>query len=153
MPSDQLQIVLQIVKGRPKFEGTVQEQRALMETGAKAFPIPPDVTCEPVSAGGVPSEWVSAPGAEPGRVVMYLHGGGYTLCSINTHREMIARIARAAAARALAIDYRLAPYFAVPHGDMMVSGCFGLLWAFAERHSAHRDEILAALDIQAAPVG
>ena len=114
MPSDQLQIVLQIVKGRPKFEGTVQEQRALMETGAKAFPIPPDVTCEPVSAGGVPSEWVSAPGAEPGRVVMYLHGGGYTLCSINTHREMIARIARASAARALAVEYRLAPEHPFP---------------------------------------
>ncbi|MCJ7510596.1 MAG: DUF1786 domain-containing protein, partial [Dehalococcoidia bacterium] len=36
----------------------------------------------------------------------------------------------------------LRPYFAVPHGDMMLSGCFGLVWAFAERH---RQEILARL--------
>jgi len=42
---------------------------------------------------------------------------------------------------------RLAPYFAVPHGDMMVSGCFGLLWAFAEKHSSARDEVLAALGV------
>ncbi len=42
----------------------------------------------------------------------------------------------------------LDPYFAVPHGDMMVSGCFGLLWAFAEKHPDHRDEILAALGIR-----
>ncbi|MEE8369655.1 MAG: hypothetical protein V3S00_02680 [Dehalococcoidia bacterium] len=28
---------------------------------------------------------------------------------------------------------RLDPYFAVPHSDMMVSSCFGLLWAFAEK--------------------
>lgn len=42
---------------------------------------------------------------------------------------------------------RLDPYFAVPHGDMMVSGCFGLLWAFAEKHPAHRDEILTALGL------
>jgi uncharacterized protein (DUF1786 family) len=43
---------------------------------------------------------------------------------------------------------RLAPYFAVPHGDMMVSGCFGLLWAFAEKHPASAGEILPALGIE-----
>jgi uncharacterized protein (DUF1786 family) len=36
-------------------------------------------------------------------------------------------------------------YFATPHGDMMVSGCFGLLKAFAERHPQHKDEIEARL--------
>jgi len=39
----------------------------------------------------------------------------------------------------------LRPYFAVPHGDMMLSGCFGLVWALAEKHSQHRQEILARL--------
>jgi len=39
----------------------------------------------------------------------------------------------------------LNPYFAVPHGDMMLSGCFGLVWAFAEKHPQHRQEILARL--------
>ncbi|MFB3093352.1 MAG: DUF1786 family protein [Dehalococcoidia bacterium] len=43
----------------------------------------------------------------------------------------------------------LDPYFAVPHGDMMVSGCFGLLWAFAEKHPQHSDEILETLGISA----
>jgi uncharacterized protein (DUF1786 family) len=47
---------------------------------------------------------------------------------------------------------RLKPYFAVPHGDMMVSGCYGLLWAFAERHREHREEILAALGVTAEAV-
>jgi uncharacterized protein (DUF1786 family) len=42
---------------------------------------------------------------------------------------------------------RLAPYFAVPHGDMMVSGCFGLLWAFAEKHPALAEEILPELGV------
>jgi monoterpene epsilon-lactone hydrolase len=36
------------------------------------------------------------------------------LGSINTHREMISRISRAAGARALAIDYRLAPEHPYP---------------------------------------
>jgi uncharacterized protein (DUF1786 family) len=42
---------------------------------------------------------------------------------------------------------KLAPYFAVPHGDMMVSGCFGLLWAFAEKHPEHRGQITEALGV------
>lgn len=44
---------------------------------------------------------------------------------------------------------RLEPYFATPHGDMMVAGCFGLLWAFAEKYSEHREEITAALGVAA----
>jgi uncharacterized protein (DUF1786 family) len=44
---------------------------------------------------------------------------------------------------------RLNPYFAVPHGDMMVSGCFGLLWAFAEKVPDTRDEILSSLGLTA----
>ena len=42
---------------------------------------------------------------------------------------------------------RLEPYFAVPHGDMMVSGCFGLLWGFAEKVPEHADEVLGALGV------
>ena len=42
---------------------------------------------------------------------------------------------------------RLNPYFAVPHGDMMVSGCFGVLWAFAEKHPQHREQITEALGV------
>jgi len=47
---------------------------------------------------------------------------------------------------------RLDPYFAVPHGDMMVSGCFGLLWAFAEKHPQHREQITEALGVGQAGV-
>lgn len=42
---------------------------------------------------------------------------------------------------------RLNPYFAVPHGDMMVSGCFGLLQAFVEKHPQFAGEILPALGV------
>jgi uncharacterized protein (DUF1786 family) len=40
---------------------------------------------------------------------------------------------------------RLRPHFAVPHGDMMLSGCFGLARAFAARYPEHREEIERAL--------
>ena len=40
---------------------------------------------------------------------------------------------------------RLEPYFATPHGDMMISGCFGLVQAFGTKFPQHREEISAAL--------
>jgi epsilon-lactone hydrolase len=67
--------------------------------------------CEiiPADAGGVPAEWVSWKDADSGRVIFYLHGGGYTICSPRTHRDLMWRLARATGARVLVPDYRLAP--------------------------------------------
>jgi acetyl esterase/lipase len=62
-----------------------------------------------VDAGGVPAEWVAVEGAEHEAVVLYLHGGGYCIGSLNTHRGMAARVAGACGARVLNVDYRLAP--------------------------------------------
>ncbi len=45
---------------------------------------------------------------------------------------------------------RLRPYFATPHGDMMISGCFGLVLAFATRYPQHREEIEHALAVEPA---
>ena len=47
--------------------------------------------------------------------------------------------------RARLRESRLRPYFAAPHGDMMISGCFGLVVAFAAKHPEYRDAIEAAL--------
>ncbi len=47
--------------------------------------------------------------------------------------------------RALAIGSQLPPYFAVPHGDMMIAGCFGLVRACAARTPEWRQEITDAL--------
>lgn len=69
---------------------------------------------EPVDAGGVQAEWITAPGAAPERVVVYLHGGGYVMGSVKSHRDMCERYSREAGARVLALDYRLAPEHPFP---------------------------------------
>src|SRR5262245_3459029 len=110
MASPQLQTAIAAFKavGEEMAKATdMKSMRAVMEKIAQ--PAPPDVKCTPVNAGGVPAEWIVAPGAAEDRFVLYLHGGGYVLGSINTHREMVSRVSRAAGARALALDYRLAP--------------------------------------------
>jgi uncharacterized protein (DUF1786 family) len=40
----------------------------------------------------------------------------------------------------------LRPYFAVPHGDMMLAGCFGLLRAYAANYPDSAESIIQALD-------
>jgi len=110
MASKELQMLINILRSQPKFSDLgIEEQRAQMEAGFTQFKVPPDVHCEPVDAGGVSAEWITTPNALPERVVYYLHGGGYVIGSINTYREMISRLSRAASARVLIIDYRLAP--------------------------------------------
>jgi uncharacterized protein (DUF1786 family) len=47
--------------------------------------------------------------------------------------------------RSLMRDSIHQPYFAVPLGDMMIAGCFGLLRAYADRFPEHSAEILASL--------
>jgi epsilon-lactone hydrolase len=75
---------------------------------------PPDTRVDPVSVDGIPAEWVCAPGADQDRVLLYLHGGGYVIGSIHTHKGLIARLSAAAGCRALALDYRLAPEHRYP---------------------------------------
>ena len=72
------------------------------------------VTCERVSAGGVEGEWISPANAPLDKAVLYFHGGGFRIGSVASHRDLIARIARASGRRVLAINYRLAPEHRFP---------------------------------------
>lgn len=66
--------------------------------------------------GGVPVTWVSPrSGGEP-RLVLYVHGGGFTMGSSRAIRDLLARLSLASSARVLSVDYRLAPEHPVPAG-------------------------------------
>lgn len=68
----------------------------------------------PVDAGGVSAEWFSQKHSDPSRVVLYLHGGGYSTGSINSHRDFLARLCIASGMYVLAANYRLAPEHPFP---------------------------------------
>jgi epsilon-lactone hydrolase len=95
-------------------EPAIEDFRTALENFAVQFPIPDDVTTEPVDAGGVPALWVRTPAASQERTVFYLHGGGYVIGSAHAYREMTSHIGRAAAASVLVVDYRLAPEHPFP---------------------------------------
>ena len=75
---------------------------------------PGGMSYEKVRAGGVPAEWFRPEGCDESRVVLYLHGGGYSIGSIDTHRGPVSRLCRSAGSRGLVIDYRLAPEHPFP---------------------------------------
>ena len=68
-----------------------------------------DATFVPVDAGGVPAEWVLAPGADPRRRLLYIHGGAFVFGSPRSHRTLTSRFSALSGAAVLAIDYRLMP--------------------------------------------
>lgn len=70
----------------------------------------------PATLAGLRAEWISPAGQRPRRLVLYLHGGAWVTCSIDTHRDLMCRLALAAEARVVGIDYRLAPQHPFPAG-------------------------------------
>ena len=93
-----------------KMKNNVDKMRNNFVQATKNFATPPgDVTVTSVDVDGIPAEWLDAPDIESNRVLLYLHGGGYVIGSIATHRGLTAALSRAANCRVLALDYRLAP--------------------------------------------
>jgi acetyl esterase/lipase len=92
---------------------SLPEQRAMLDDFGAG---PPAEGCkvESLDLGGVPAEKITPTGAAKGRALLYLHGGGYVLGSLNSHRHMVSRFAVDARAAAYHLDYRLAPEHPYP---------------------------------------
>src|SRR5437867_12471239 len=91
-----------------------RQRRKDFDTGFSQYGIARDVTVEPVSANGVRAEWTSTPQADREAALLYVHGGGYVIGSLDSHRHLVSEAGRAAKAWALALDYRLAPEHPFP---------------------------------------
>ena len=62
-----------------------------------------------VDSDGVRGEWVLAPGADPARRLLFVHGGGFRIGSPRSHRAMTTRLSALLGGAVLALDYRLMP--------------------------------------------
>jgi monoterpene epsilon-lactone hydrolase len=87
-------------------DATIDDMRAGFDT---MCPEPAaNAVVREATVGGIPGRWVSVP--ESGRtVILHFHAGGYLIGSSRSHRDMAARIGRAADATVFLPDYRLAP--------------------------------------------
>jgi monoterpene epsilon-lactone hydrolase len=91
-----------------------RQRRKDMDAGFQQYGIARDVTVEPVTANGVRAEWTSTPGDNRDAALLYVHGGGYVIGSLDSHRHLVSEAGRAANAWALALDYRLGPEHPFP---------------------------------------
>jgi monoterpene epsilon-lactone hydrolase len=119
-------IGLQSIRGRLVYEflqllgspfdrsTPLQVQRAYLERQGRRARVPGEVQVQTTAIGPTYAEWLRPREAPPRAALLYLHGGGYTMGSCNTHRALVARIATAAKTPALLINYRLAPEHPFP---------------------------------------
>ncbi len=94
----------------------IAQQRVYFEERAKFAPRPKSakVRREEVQIAGMEACWFVPDNENPGATLVYWHGGGFCICSVDTHADLISRIAYASGCRTLAVNYRLAPEFPFP---------------------------------------
>lgn len=113
MSEDGIEGVRRLLASRPR-PTSLAERRARLDEIGSADPVPGDIAFEAASLSGAPAEWSLAPGADPAKVLIFFHGGGYCSGSIASHRGLVARAGVEAGARTLAVGYRLAPEHPFP---------------------------------------
>ena len=94
MADKEVAALRELLASRPRPEA-IADRRASFDAFVKVFPTAKDIKSEKVSANGVEAEWTAAPGADNGRVVLYVHGGGYVIGSIETHEGVCRLLANA----------------------------------------------------------
>ena len=94
--------------------GELEQQRQVLEEMLGSTPLPGDADIEQVTLGGVPAIRLSTAHSQPGRVILYLHGGAYALESARTGLGLAYEIARRTRSVAYSVEYRLAPEHPYP---------------------------------------
>jgi monoterpene epsilon-lactone hydrolase len=104
MPSQAMQDVIDTLRGQQEAAAsqpspTLAQLRAAFAPAGRLHPLPDDVMVTDVTAGGVPAHWLAAPGVDTGRVLLFLHDGGYEFGSLRSDGELAARLGRASGMR------------------------------------------------------
>jgi acetyl esterase/lipase len=113
MDANGIDAIRALLSSKPRPVGWEARRRRIDEVGS-VWPVADDVTLSPADCDGVPGEWSRVPGSDASRVLMFFHGGGYCSGSALSHRRMVTEAGRAAGARTLAVEYRLAPEHPFP---------------------------------------
>lgn len=100
----------------------VRVQRRMLDAVSLVQPVVRGVDRERIRLGGRAADRFTrtrstGPAADAPRApaaVLYLHGGGFAIGSLRTHRPLTARIARGTGAAVFSLDYRLAPEHPYP---------------------------------------
>ena len=95
---------------------SVEDVRHSLRKLTNMSPMPKNIKIEKADYNGVPAEWTTPDNLKNKGVILFLHGGAYVAGSIETHRALVGRIAKASKTKVLSIEYGLAPERPFPHG-------------------------------------
>ena len=111
---------------------TLAQQRAMMDEMSKRYEkyFPADVKRQSVRVEERNAEWLKPQNAIENRVLLYLHGGAFTMGSLSEGRNLAALLALACRATTLSLDYRLAPEHPFPAA--LEDGVAAYRWLLAQ---------------------
>lgn len=109
---------------RKSERSSLGERRAQMSRNAGRFKNAKGIFHRSVDVNGRPGEWLVPEQASTDTAVLYLHGGAYTVGSLDSHRALASHIASAARVSVLLLDYRLAPEHPFPSALEDALGAF-----------------------------
>ncbi|NMN95540.1 alpha/beta hydrolase [Antrihabitans stalactiti] len=119
----------------------------VVDSLARFVMVPPRGTVrEPLRLNNCGAELVRAVGVAPadgsGRAILYLHGGAFIACGLNTHARIVSTLSRQADAPVLSVDYRMAPKS--PMSAAVQDSVDGYRWLLARGYRP--DQIVVAGD-------
>jgi len=109
-----------LLKGKKRKERfdentSIAAFREECESGARRFgKIPEGLSVEKENIAGLSCEWLLPVDADPTKVILYVHGGGYVSGSCSDHRPIVSKFAKNAGFATLLYEYRLAPEHTYP---------------------------------------
>ncbi|KAF7190088.1 Esterase [Pseudocercospora fuligena] len=112
--SGALKELFQIISSQFPQDDNPALERVVYDQVHKAASEAPGVTYESATVAGRPAIWIRPEGASPTHAMLYMHGGGYSFGSTQSHRKFSAHLAKACNTPALSIDYRLTPEHPYP---------------------------------------
>ncbi|MBW8778523.1 MAG: alpha/beta hydrolase fold domain-containing protein, partial [Burkholderiales bacterium] len=121
---------------RPGFETMAPADARVAYTAAAEVLEPPraplprveDITLPGAGGVALPAR-LYAPSAQVLPVLLYLHGGGFTIGNLETHDSLCRQLALRSGAAVIALDYRLAPEHRFPTA---VDDCWAALRALSD---------------------
>lgn len=111
----------------------------LIEHAARLLPAPEGTRWRQVRLPHCPGEWVSGAGVtdrsgDNPSAILYLHGGAFLTCGLNTHRRLVSRISTASDRPVLNVGYRQMPH--EPITESIADGLEGLRWLLGQGYRA-----------------
>ncbi|MBD3376287.1 alpha/beta hydrolase fold domain-containing protein [candidate division KSB1 bacterium] len=125
MPSLQSRIIIGLIKNRHLFKFrlkpqvvdehfSVSEFRKEVDNATAKMKMPKQVTTQKEDIHSLYAEWIIPPDPLKGKMLLYIHGGGFISGSCQTHRMHVAKFALQSRLKSLVFDYRLAPEHPFP---------------------------------------